>query len=232
MLAVAILDEVRREVSHAPSGRYGSAPPEVRGLGPKGRALLEWLQTETRPEGRVLFETSLARVHDGGHIVGYLAMLSGREFIGGPYNNFFAGTRDGWMFGRPLETIDQATFLAYLKLYNIGWIAVHSDASKRYLAGFPGRIVPGDPFQGLQTFVVKQTLDFVQEGHAAMRSVNYGKLVVEQKGAAGDPIVLKYHYVPGLRAVDGSDVEPVFLMDDPIPFIRVRPRGAVVELVR
>ena len=232
VLAIAIVDEVRREASYAPSGRYGSAPPEVRGLGTKGQAILEWLRSETRPEGRVLFETSLARVHDGGHIVGYLAMQSGREFIGGPYNNFFAGTRDGWMFGRPLESIDQATFLAYLRLYNIGWIVVHSEKSKRYLAQFAGHVEPANRFEGLQTFVVKQELDFVQEGHASVRTAAYGKLVVDQRGTAGEPIVLKYHYVPGLRAVDGSPVEPVFLMDDPNPFIRVRPRGAVVELMR
>jgi hypothetical protein len=204
----------------------------VKGLGPKGRAVLDWLTTTTTAEGRVLFETSFARVHDGGHIVGYLQLLSGREFIGGPYNNFFAGTRDGWMFGRPMESIEPAQFLEYLRLYNVGWIVVHSDIAKRYLRRMPDRIVAGPAFEGLETFVVRQDLTFIEAGQASVRSVAYGKLVVDEKGPPGAPIVLKYHFVPGLRAVDGSELQPVFLMDDPTPFVRVVPRGQTVELVR
>ena len=232
IVGVAVANEVRHEVSYAPSGRYAAAPPEVRGLGPKGRAVLDWIRTDTTPAGRILFENSFARVHDGGHIVGYLQMLSGREFIGGPYNNFFAGTRDGWMFGRPLNEIDPKDFAAYLRLYNIGWIVVHSDVAKHYLRGFPGLVESGPAFEGLETFVVHQKLDFVEQGSATIRSIAYGKLVIEQRGAAGAPIVLKYHDVPGLHAVDGSPVEPVLLMDDPTPFIRVTPRSDTVELVR
>ena len=232
IVGAAVANEIRHEVSYAPSGRYAAAPPEVRGLGPKGSAALDWMRSSTTRDGRIVFETSFARVHDGGHIAGWLQMRSGREIIGGPYNNFFAGTRDGWMFGHPLETIDPATFLAYVRLYNVGWFLVHSDVAKRYLRGFPGRIDAQSTFEGLETFVVHQPLDFVEQGQAVVRSIAYGKLVIDQKGPPGAPIVLKYHFVPGLSATDGSEVGPVVLMDDPTPFIRVVPRGPTVELVR
>lgn len=232
LLALAAADEVRREASSAHSGRYGSAPPDVRGVGVKGQALLRWLASDTRPDARVLFETSMARVHDGGHIVGYLQLQSGREFIGGPYNNFFAGTRDGWMFGRPLADIDPATFAAYLRLYNVGWIVVHSDTARRYLARLGERLVSGPVLDGLQTYSVDQPAGFVERGRAAVVTRDYGRLVVEQRGAPGEDIVLRYHFVPGLHAADGSSVQPVYLMDDPQPFIRVTPRAKTVELVR
>ena len=227
-----VANEVRHEVSFGPSGRYGDAPPEARDLGPKGRAVLAWLRDRTTPEGRVLFETSLARVHDGGHIVGYLATQAHREFIGGPYNNFFAGTRDGWMFGRSIDTIEPKDFLAYLSLYNIGWLVVHSDATKTYLHRFKDVIEPQSSFEGLETFVVHQPLDYVAEGHGRVRSVDYGRIVVERLDATDAPLVLKYHYAPGMRALDGSVVEPQAMLDDPVPFIRVTPRNAIVELVR
>ena len=77
--------EVVREVSYDPVGRYGSVPPEVRPLGPKSVWLLDWMARKTTAEGRVLFETSKGRIHDGAHIAGYLAVRAGRELIGGPY---------------------------------------------------------------------------------------------------------------------------------------------------
>ena len=106
-VATLVVMEFVREASDAQSGRYGKPPPEVRGFGKSNEALLQWLREHTNDGGRVLFETSLARIHDGAHIAGLLARFSGREFIGGPYPYmFFAGFWDGHVFGKPIKEIE------------------------------------------------------------------------------------------------------------------------------
>jgi len=98
--------ETLHEASPDPGGRYGTLPPEVRSPGEITRQTLDWIDTNTTDSGRILFETSLARIHDRGHIAGYLALHSKREFIGGPYTvNEFAEFWDGHVFKKPILSI-------------------------------------------------------------------------------------------------------------------------------
>lgn len=47
----------------------------------------------------------------------------------------------------------------------------------------------------------------------------------------GSPIILKYPYVKGLHAIDGSPLSPVYVADDPQPFIKIVPRAESMEIV-
>jgi hypothetical protein len=222
------MNEVRQEISYAPISHYGAIPPEVRGLDADSAWLLAWLRDNTSASGRVLFETSKARIHGGAHIAGYLAYSSDREFVGGPYPYiFFAGFWDGNVFGRPIEGFDRDEFWRYLRLYNVGWIVVFSDASKRFLLQLPG-LVPGPVHGPFATFVVDQPLSFFLEGNGRIESRSINRLVLSQLSPEG--VLLKYHYVPGLRAMPAGTVEPVLLPKDPEPFIRVRSSSPSVEL--
>jgi hypothetical protein len=51
---------------------------------------------------------------------------------------------------------------------------------------------------------------------------------LELSGLKGNEVVLKYHWVDGLRTVPPTRIEPVQVADDPIPFIKlVNPPAAV-----
>jgi len=63
--------EVWREVTPGAQGRYGASPPQVRALGEDSLWLIEWLKRRAGADSRVLFETSLGRVHDQAHMAGY-----------------------------------------------------------------------------------------------------------------------------------------------------------------
>lgn len=224
------LAEVAREIGYGNHGRYGAQPPEVRGIGAVNRDLLRWLANNTDNTGRVLFETSLGRVHDRAHIAGLLAEKSVREFIGGPYPYaFFAGFWDGFVFGKPIDTIPPAHFLEYLDLYNVRWILAHSSAARRYLSRLES--VRADETIGpVQAFTVMQAPSFFLEGEGKILERETNRLVLRTVGEPGQAVTLKYHWVPGLKARDGSAVEGVYRLDDPQPFVRVSPKGAVVEL--
>ncbi len=230
LFSAVLLWELGREVSYMNVGRYGAPPPEVRGLGSINTDLLVWLKNNTNKDGRVLFETSFARVHDRAHSSGLLARESDREFIGGPYVYlFFAGFWDAHVFGKKIEEIKPKQFMDYLSLYNIGWIAVHTDRSKHYLTQFP-KIIQESTFGPVQTYRVEGSKSFFISGSGEIIQSTTNHLIVKSWLGAGSELTLKYHYVNGIMARDGSPVSPVYIMDDPNPFIRVVPKASVVEL--
>jgi len=221
---------VRREVSYDNIGHYGTIPPEVRGLAQTGERTLTWLKENTSPSGRVLFEQSLGRIHDGAHLAGYLASQSRREFIGGPYPFFFfASAWDGWAFGDRIAAIPRDRFRAYLRLYNIGWIVVHSRETMQYLDTAAG-VRPVGKIGQLQAYKVDQDLTYFLEGSGTIDATSANRIVVTIDKPGNDGVTLKYHYVPGLKANDGSEIRPVFMMDDPRPFIKIKPRSPIFQL--
>ena len=212
-------NEVRREVSYADVGHYGAPPPEVKGLGDYSRWLLGWSRQRTTANARILFETSLARIHDGGHMAGYYAYETGREFIGGPYPFMnFAGFVDGRLFGKLITEISPQEFLKYADLYNIGWIVVHSEASKRYLKNVPG-VVPLEGYKQLQAYKIERRPSYFITGTGEVLERGHNKLVLSE--LSGDRVILKYHYFSGLVSAPAAQIAPVKMDGDPGPFIMI-----------
>lgn len=219
ILSIFILNEVRREISYADIGHYGVRPPEVKALGEYSKWVLNWLKRDTTSEGRVLFEVSKARIHDGSRMSGYYAYSSGREFIGGPYPfKHFANFWDQWLFNRPIEEIENMEFQQYAELYNVGWILVFSDASKRYFDQMPGvRAIDG--FKKLKAYALEAPLTYFLEGQGKVQHRDFNQLLLTD--LQGETIILKYHYLRGIKSDPSVQIEPVFLMDDPDPFIKI-----------
>jgi hypothetical protein len=216
--------EVAREFSSAHVGHYGALPPEVRPVGEKSAWLVDWLRANTSTDGRVLFETSKARVHDQAHMAGYYALTSDREFIGGPYPFMFdAGFWDGFAFGRPIDSWAPSDFARELDLYNIGWIIAHSDVSKRYLDSLSD-VEKVAEHEDLALYRASRSLSYFLEGKGRIADRGINRLVlVDLEGA---DCVLKYHYVAGLVADPPAQIEPVIVPGDKRPFIRIVPNGS------
>ena len=215
--------EVAREVSYAPVGHYGAPPPEVNKLGEKSAWLVQWLATNTSADGRILFETSKARIHDGAHMAGYYAIKSEREFIGGPYPYMFTTSFwDGVAFGRPIASIASGEFARYLDLYNIGWIVVHSEESKRYLASAPD-VVQEATHDDLAIFRVNRSLSFFLAGSGRVEQRDENRVVLSD--LEGEEVVVKYHYISGLTSDPPVTIEPFSVAGVPRPFVRLSTNG-------
>jgi hypothetical protein len=211
--------ELARELSYADIPHHGERPPEVRGIGEDSAWILEWLNKNTSNDARVLFETSKGRIHDEAHMAGYYALTSDREFIGGPYPYMhFAGFWDGYVFGRPIQSFSEASFLNYLRLYNIGWIIVSSQISAQFLDSVP-EVTPLGSFGPIRTYAVEGPRSFFLQGSGTVsaRSINR----VELSHLSGPSVVLKYHYAQGLESVPPAHLEPVLMPGDPGPFIQI-----------
>jgi hypothetical protein len=216
---VYLANEVRREVSYANIPHYGIRPPEVNGIGEYSQWVMNWLANSPTQAGRVLFETSKARIYDGSRMAGYYAYQSGLEFVGGPYPYlYFAGFWDGYLFDKPINSIDHDQFEKYLNLYNIGWILVHSDESKKYFDNYPGAVVTGT-FQQLKGYRLERPLTYFAEGTGRVERREHNKLVLSD--VSGPDAVIKYHFVDGLRSDPPTTLLPVKMLDDPTPFVKI-----------
>ena len=211
--------EATREVSYRPFGHYGAPPPAVRGVGPTSAWIAMTLSEHTNSSGRVFFETSLARVHDNAHMAGYLARVTEREFIGGPYTYMFtAGFWDGVAFGRSLRSVTEDELRRYFNAFNIGWIVAHSDPSKQYFATIPW-IVPMRSDHDVVVYRVDQELSYFFSGGGVVEKREVNRLVLS--GLRDSSVAIKYRYVPGLKVVPAGHAEPYPVEGIAEPFVKV-----------
>ncbi|MGH8729709.1 MAG: hypothetical protein ACREV9_16475 [Burkholderiales bacterium] len=217
---LVLVYELVREVSYKDVGHYGVIPPEVDGPGAYSQWLLPKLKEQTGSDARVLFETSNGRVHDGGHMAGYYAYMTDREFIGGPYPFMhFASFWDGRLLNRPVSEFSPEEFSRYAELYNIGWMVLHSDASKEHLGTMRG-VTLIEEFGKLRFYRLDRLFSFFLEGEGRIAERSHNRLRLSD--VRGDVVVLKYYYVPGLQTEPRAGIEGITLSDDPTPFIKIK----------
>ena len=221
ILAGAVLTrELVREVTPGPHGHYGKSPPEVTNPSSSVAWLVSWINENTSSEGRILFETSLARKHGGGHIAGYLALQTKREFIGAPYP-FTMPERsfwDGTGFGQDLAGLTTEHLVAGLNLYNVGWVIAHSAELTRRMEELPQARVLAQ--QGdIRIFGINRPLTYFHAGDAKVTARDFDRLEVAAK--PGAPLILRYHWVKGITTTPATQIDPISLSPNFPPFIQI-----------
>lgn len=211
--------ELKNEVSGADTPHYGRPSPEVRGVGEMTAWLADWLEHNTTTDARVLFETSLGRIHDGAHIAGYLARTTRREFIGGPYVYMhYAGFWDGYLFGQSISKFSSQAFSEQLDLYNVGWIVAHSPTSRAYLEKQPS-VEEQAKHGSVVLYRVRRAHSYFMEGRGQVAERRTNRIDLED--LSGDAVTLKYHFVEGLVTEPPVVLQPLLRHGDPQPFIRL-----------
>jgi len=195
-------------------------------LNPDLVGLIEWIKRETPIDGRILFEESgdeTGFVHDGVYLSNFVALGSGRQLIGGPINLYndrhhFAEFHSGRLFKRDIGSLSDAELRNYLSLYNIGVIAAFHPASIKRLHALPGFVTFVERLGALHLFKVNQALTWFVEGRGKV-TARLNRLELSE--LEGNSVILKYHWIDGLKSVPSVHIEPVHFADDPIPFIKI-----------
>jgi hypothetical protein len=193
---------------------------------PELSALVDWIERDTPPDARVLFEESgdeTGFVYDGIYLSSFLPHLTGRQLIGGPINLYndrhhFAEFHSGQMFKKDVQTLTDIELRNYLRLYNIGAVVVFHPASIQRLQAIPGLVTVEQRIGPVHLMKVHQPLSWFIEGVGKIKA---GLNRLEISELKGNEVVLKYHWVEGLTASPPTKVEPVKMLDDPIPFIKL-----------
>jgi hypothetical protein len=205
------------------------------GLAPELTAIVDWIQRETPVEARVLFEESgdeTGFVYNGMYLSSFIPHWTGRELIGGPINLYndrhhFAEFHSGKLFKRDIQKITDEQLRDYFRLYNIGAVVAFHPLSIQRLRSIPGLITLDQRIGAVHLMKVNQPLTWFVEGEGTV-NVRFNR--VEASRVRGDEIILKYHWVRGLRSEPELKIDPVKIGDDPIPFIKVIAPPTTFEL--
>ncbi|MBM4297898.1 MAG: hypothetical protein FJ143_09180 [Deltaproteobacteria bacterium] len=195
-------------------------------LSPDNLQIVEWLARQAPAEGRVLFEESgdeTGFVYDGVYLSSFLPHLTGRQLIGGPINLYndrhhFAEFHSGKIFKRDIGALSDAELRNYLDLYNIGAIAAFHPASLQRFQAIPGLVALDQRIGPVHLLKVNQALNWFVEGQGKVKAAHNR---IDLSELSGKVIILKYHWVAGLKSEPAAKIEPVQLADDPIPFIKI-----------
>lgn len=205
-------------------------------LGSRPSPYFHWVHNRVRkivrPGERLLYEESgfaLAGEPDPfqeGHFSGLLPDRLGIELIGGPYlhaslTTNFTQFGEGRLFGA--SDWDRDHFVRYARLYRPSAIVCWSQRARAFCYTNPDLI---QIVEDSQPVLIGRVMGFggaAIEGKAEVEA-SPGRLRVRRAEAGLDGwVVLRYHSVPCLRSDPPVEWGPVFLEEDPVPFIRLRP---------
>ncbi len=169
----------------------------------------------------------------GGRFSGLLSEKLGIELIGGPYlhaalTTNFTQFGEGKLFGR--TNWDRDWFVRYAKLYRPSAILCWSPRARAFCRANPDLIEIKDD-EG--TLLIGRVLGFggaTIVGRAQVKAEPGRLRVSGAEGGLDGSIVLRYHSVPCLRTDPRVALDSVFLEEDPVPFIRLRPPPGTVAI--
>lgn len=172
-----------------------------------------------------------------GRFSGLLPHRTGIELIGGPYLHAALSTNftqfgEGKLFGR--ADWDRDHFVRYARLYRPSAILCWSPHARRFCRENPDLIRIVDELKTpVGTLIFGRVEGF---GGATIRGrarveARAGRLrVTEMTPDLDGSIVLRYHFVPCLKARSSVACEPEFQEEDPVPFIRLRPPPGIRDV--
>jgi hypothetical protein len=206
------------------------------------REIEGWIKRSMEPGGRLLYEEGgfdVPGVPDpfaDGRFSGLLADRTGVELLGGPYLHAslqanFTQFGENKLFGK--ENWDRAWFVRYARIYRPSAIICWTPHARRFCQENADLIeIDRDDGRLLFGRVIGFGGDVVR-GKATVRA-EPGRLRVRIAPSDVDELViLRYHSVPTLSADPPVPIEPVFLADDPVPFIGLkvnRPQEVILEM--
>tara|TARA_Y100000031_G_scaffold153941_1_gene200400 strand:+ start:459 stop:2336 length:1878 start_codon:yes stop_codon:yes gene_type:complete len=203
--------------------------------------LVEWAKKNTSPNERIMMESNLLmkEIFDKPSIVkGLFSKETKRELLTAPHNysvlkhSFSSFTRKE-IFGKRWDEINDEKLVSYLNLYNVGWIVVSSEEAKKNIAKkykknlFDRKI----EFDNFSIYRVKNNNRSFIIGGTGEITADFNKIKIQNLQSDKKDVVLKYHWHPTLKSKPKLELEPVYLLDMPVPFVKiVEPSVSEIEI--
>jgi len=237
--AILVIDAVR-----------GRVPLLVLGSGDDAAesSLVSFVEHQTDPDDRILVESTHQQLPVEGRlgrviVVRRFALLPlrvEREFLGyvgtAPFlAHRYAGFEGGKFFGKSLAALSDADFANLLSRYAVSWLVACTDEALAGVRRFASVVDEVESAADCRIFRVRRPdRSRLVEGSGEVRATLDR---IEVTHAAGDRVVLKYHWMPSLRTDPPLPIDEARLPGAPVGFIAVRrgdvsnftirPRGAV-----
>lgn len=207
---------------------------------PRTRELIAWLREHTDPaRGRVLIEYPQGSGAQSPFACFYLALVPALpwyvrgEFLGAPryeaplLQNRATRFSHDELLGVKLEEYDGASLRARLEQYNVGWIVAVEGPVTGLLDRYPDLLERKSQIAAAVIYETRFESGYFQCGGGTVRaSINR----LELSGLKGEYVVLKYHWMPGFRASDGTIPERCPVPGDETGFLALRHPAPEVTL--
>ncbi len=204
---------------------------------PPATDVVRWLYTIVPRTGRVLFEESGDEsdfVYGETYLGAFLPHVTGHQLIGGPINLYndrhhFAEFHSGMLFKRGIWRFSDDELRRAFETYNVVAIVAFHPFSIRRLTALGDLVTPLEKSGNVVLFRVNREPTWFLSGSGRVEA-RLGKLSCSE--VSGSEVVLAYHWVDGLGSQPDARLEPIHLMDDPIPFIKITnpPRHFVLSI--
>jgi hypothetical protein len=200
-----------------------------------GVGLIKWLAEHTDRSGRILHEETDRRSHQyyGTHMPSLIPYYTGVEFAGGPaphallkhnFLRFIAGT----FRGRPIQQVQDGTLSAYFSLYNVRWVLCWKDSTKHRLDRVAFLTQIGD-YEKFSLYEVEIPPSYFLRGSGRLE-VHGSRILLHDLIPEEGVVAIKYHWLESLRTDPPRTIEPLPMLDDPVPFLSIAdpPRDLVI----
>lgn len=193
---------------------------------PEATEILSLLKKTDDDQGRILLQDSYEHPYFDSHFSALLPLYTGRETTASTYRLMppvYPQFVEDRLFGTSLSEISTQQLNDLLSLYNIRYILVYSTVARTYFDSCD--LVEPVKYIGMYSiYSVKEFhYNLCYDCTAKVTANNHGISVENESDTI---TVLKYHYFKTLKVLpDSITIEPVFLLNDPSPFIRIRNRG-------
>ena len=190
---------------------------------PETARLIEALREHTEPDGRLMFENGLPIKYGFCYLSSIIPLYTGVEQIGGPYPHVFikhnfTNFAVSATMGATLNETGHEEMKDYLRVYNVRWILTASDEAESYFYNFPNLKVlwSSSDFTLRENTVYSRRIEIKSDYNRVDISFPPDSPVPEE-------IMLPYHWDRSLKVSSSAELEPQFQLDDPVPFILLKP---------
>jgi hypothetical protein len=190
--------------------------------------LLNWLEANTTPEGRILLEDSefdTSHQYYGAHLPALFPEYVNREFLCGPrpmypIKHSYASFTAGLLFEKKIGDYSLEEIKHQFNLYNVKWIVCWSEESKKVFPQFPGYILKLKEIDKFTIYQVNREPSFFLKGKGLVKS-DYNRIELSQVVPQDSEVIINYHWMNFFKTNPARKLERVFVGDDPVGFIRI-----------
>lgn len=188
--------------------------------------LTEWVRSTIPPNSRILIETYYNR---SGGVSSYQAMLPlvwKREMIGGPWLFPLGMTHyervsfyQHILMGRSIAEFSPDKLKSFFDLYDIRYVIVFSVESREVFSmqDWLTQIDCPDPFY--TAFVDRRPSQRFVKGDGHIKA-DFGRIDIQD--STPDGVIIRYHWIPGLKTVPDLPIRLFPVSGDPIGFIEIQ----------
>lgn len=199
--------------------------------------LIGYIKTATSDKARILIENSdfeSGHQYGRGHFPYILPHLTGRQYIGNdfaynPTKDSVVSFLSGYLFQQPIGTLDLEYVARRCDLYNIGWVICWTPQAKEFFSRYPDYFMPDGMIDQFALYRVNRRPSFFIKGRGTAQA-EMNRIELKNISPQDGEVIISYHWMKYLKTDPPAIMERVFLVQDPIGFIKIKnpPKSVVI----